>query len=273
MKKLQVLFAITLLIILSGCRGREMPMHNEVQAQKKPHKIKAKSKPYLHISVTDKPKVKKETKKHQIKRVIKKTKVSQKKIADKENLFVKKAKIDVPSVATQPLPIAYTLEKFTQDSKKHIQTTPTKKSDELVSNIPLSGKSFSGGGLVDHLDMGEIRIGKSSDYTSIIFDSYIYAGKNKLSTEKSNTSGTYLFRYEPSKNHIIAFLDGYNDFSALKENQEKLFKESKVVKNIYVVKYLGNDGVKFIIQLRKKVRVNIFDVKNPGRIIVNLFPK
>lgn len=272
MKKLHILFALIILFILNGCRGREMPMKIERHATDKQVEIKKKRKPYLHIVVKDKPVVQKKKKNHKVKqhqpkRVANNVQTEQTKVTQTKKSVVKK---DLsPPVVLQPS-VAPSIR---EDSPKKIQNTALKKSDEIINSIPLPSKSFSGGGLVDHLDMGEIRIGKSTDYTSIIFDSYIYVGKHKISTKKAKSSGTYLFTYEPSKNRIVAFIDGYNDFSALKENQEELFKESKIVKNIYVSKYIGNDGVKFIIQLRKKVRVNIFDVKNPGRIIVNLFPQ
>lgn len=178
-----------------------------------------------------------------------------------------KAKVEVVQLVPKPKvkEVAYV--------KKRVVPKPTKvTSDTIIENVAQPRESFSGGGIANDLDMATIRIGKSTDYTSIIFDSYIYESKDTLPSKKSTISGTYLFTYTPSTNQIIGLLDGYHAFSALLSDQKALFSDNDVVKNIYVLKRMGTDGIKFVIQLRKKVRANIFDVKNPGRIIVNLFP-
>jgi len=284
MKIFNLLLLLTVFFLLNACQGRSMPMHKDMQSKKKPVKMKQKKKPTLHIEVTDKPKVKKEKrkplldmkiedkpKKHKSK--AKKIKVPLVKEKKREKYFPTPTTKKETSERLPSLPTLPSIEREVPVTHKKNKISTLKESDKIINTIPLPTESFSGGGLVDNLDMGAIRIGRSPDYTSIIFDSYTYEGKDKVSSTQSYSSGTYLFTYEPSKNRIIAFIDGYNDFSALKEDQRALFKESKVVKNIYVLKHLGKDGIKFVIKLRKKVRVNIFDVKKPGRIIVNLFPK
>ncbi len=124
-----------------------------------------------------------------------------------------------------------------------------------------------------NLDMANIRIGKSEDYTSIVFDSFRWEGYNTESTVEASESGSYHFSYEPQKNRIVGTLQGYSAFSALLGDQSELFKGNELIKNIYIDRYLGNDGIQFVIQLKKKVQMTVLDMKNPARIIVNLYPQ
>ena len=282
MKIFNLLFLVTIIFILSACQARNMPMHHDMKLKKKTIKIKHKKKSIRNTIVRNKVKQYK-VKQYKVKPVIQvkpkkykqkpiKVKAPLKKQKNVQKYFPTPTKTDVTNTLPT-LPTLPSIEKIkNSDTKKHYISN-TQDSDKIINSIALPTESFSGGGIVDNLDMGAIRIGRSPDYTSIIFDSYKYAGKNIISTNKSPISGTYLFTYEPSKNRIIAFIDGYNDFSALNDDQRELFKDSRVVKNIYVLKHIRKDGIKFVIELRKKVRAKIFDVKNPGRIIVNLFPK
>jgi len=123
------------------------------------------------------------------------------------------------------------------------------------------------------LDMGNIRIGKSKDYTTLIFDSYQWAGHNAESTIPAAESGNYNFSYEAKNNRIIGRITGYSAFSALLGDQHNLFQDSEVIKNIYIDRYIGKNSIQFIIQLQKKVKLTVLDVKNPARIIVTLYPK
>lgn len=271
MKIFNILYIMTLLLLINACQARNMPINNDIK---------------LTTHVSKKKKIRKKSfKTSNIRTVKKQKKTSYKKVLSKKKIIVQKKKIrkkyspvlphtaSKKSLSALPIIPSITQIKKTSHIKKLPSISQINESDKILNSIPLPKESFSGGGMINNLDMGAIRIGKSPDYTSIIFDSYKYISKNTLSTQKSSISGTYLFTYEPSKNRIIGFIDGYRDFSALKEDQHELFRDSKVVKNIYVLKHMGRDGIKFVIKLRKKVRANIFDVKNPGRIIVNLFPE
>ncbi|RUM68105.1 MAG: hypothetical protein DSZ08_08645, partial [Sulfurovum sp.] len=153
---------------------------------------------------------------------------------------------------------------------------PYNNSKTYAQNIKSSNiaslERFFGGTSTTNLDMGMIRIGKSNVYTSIILDSYKWNGYNALPIENSPVSGNYLFTYEPKENRIVGIINGYNAFSALVEDQSDLFKESDMVKNIYIDRYIGKDGIKFIIELEQKAKVSVIDVQNPGRIIINLYP-
>ena len=289
--KITILISV-ILLILNACQGRNMPLGPTL----------TKEKLYVnHSTVLHKPTSmgKKNTSRNiaeieKMEKIVKMKKaLSTKKVktSTQKQDIVKKYPLrkNLPHTTyadkhdLHPLPILPSIAQSKKNNAKEV-ITPRKKqtlapihTDEDVANtlmtkIHLPKENFSGGGIVDGLDMSTIRIGKSPDYTSIILDSYKYEGKNVLPSKKSPSSGTYLFTYEPSKHRIVGLIDGYKAFSALQSDQRQLFSDSKIVKNMSVLKRMGSDGIKFVITLRKNVRVNIFDVKNPGRIIINLFP-
>jgi len=132
--------------------------------------------------------------------------------------------------------------------------------------------SFSGGTSRSNLDMAKIRIETDNFQTNIVLDSYKWVKYNEIPTESSPTSGTYFFKYEPNKNRIVGHIKGYNSFSALVTKKDELLKNNAMVKDIYIDRYVGDDGIKFIIELKEKVKVNIIDVEDPGSIIIELYP-
>ena len=152
-----------------------------------------------------------------------------------------------------------------------VQGSLSQKSTTKSSDVPSSNR-FVGGKDSHSLDMGMIRIGKSNDYTSIILESYKWNRYQTIPAEISPVSGSYEFNYEPEANRIVAVVNGYNAFSALVGDQSELFKDNDIVKTMYIDRYVGKDGIKFIIELTKKVKMSVIDVQNPGRIIVNLYP-
>lgn len=175
----------------------------------------------------------------------------------------------IPTIPLSKIPIVNVLlpkDSGSKTSHKRIKSNKTNLSQS-------GGETTSSSSNNSNLDMVNIRIGNSQDYTALIFDSYIWGGHNIDSTEEAHASGSYKFNYVPEHNHIVATLKGYSAFSALLGDQSELFKESDVIKNIYIDRYIGSDGIQFIITLKKKVKMHVTDVKDPARIIVNLYPK
>jgi hypothetical protein len=194
-----------------------------------------------------------------------------------------------PDISLQEIPILNKiLPKPSEASKRRIRkrqphlSTPTVQSNRNTS-IPVLDNthpsnnhaipvSFSGGTSSSGLDMAKIRIETDNYQTNIVLDSYKWVGYNAIPTEASPVSGTYFFRYEPSNNRIVANIKGYNTFSALLTKQDELLKNNPMIKSIYIDRYIGDDGIKFIIELKKKAKVNVIDVEDPGSIIVELYP-
>lgn len=166
--------------------------------------------------------------------------------------------------------------------KAHSQRNTTRSHSKRDTSIPIldgaishtdGSRAFSGGTSSSNLDMAKIRIETDNYQTNIILDSYKWIGYNTMPTEASAVSGQYFFRYEPSSHRIIGDIRGYNSFSALVKKQDILLQDNPFVKNIYLDRYIGDDGIQFIIELKKDANVNIIDVDDPGSIIIELYPK
>jgi len=170
----------------------------------------------------------------------------------------------LPTIPVSKIPI---LNSFIPNGSK----TAHKRIKGIRSNFIYKNKST----LVTtaNLDMANIRIGRSKDYTTLIFDSYQWDGYNTEATIPAAESGNYEFSYESKNHRIVAKITGYNAFSALLGDQSSLFQDSDIIKNIYIDRYIGKDSIQFIIQLKKKVKLTVLDVKNPARIIVTLYPQ
>jgi hypothetical protein len=180
-----------------------------------------------------------------------------------------------PSLSLLDIPIINkVIPEPSKTSKKRVKShaSNTKSNTRRLTSSSNTTRQFIGGTSMNNLDMGMIRIGRSKDYSSIILESYEWEGYKILPTTTASSSGKYIFVYEPENNRIVATLTGYNAFSALVGDQSALFNNNDIVQNIYIDRYVGNDGIKFIIQLKKRVKINIIDVDNPGRIIINLYP-
>jgi len=186
------------------------------------------------------------------------------------SLKLKSLTKSLPTIPVSKVPI---LNSFLPDGSK----TSHRRIKNNQYNALNQKTSFSNNkstlGATSNLDMANIRIGRSKDYTTLIFDSYQWGGYNTESTVPAAESGNYEFSYEPKKNRIVAKITGYNAFSALLGDQSSLFQDSNVIKKIYIDRYIGKNSIQFIIQLKKKVKITALDVKNPARIIITLYPQ
>jgi len=160
--------------------------------------------------------------------------------------------------------------------KYTIQNTSRNNSNATIptlDNTPSNGITrFSGGTSARGLDMAKIRIETDNYQTNIVLDSYLWVQYNNLPTDTSSVSGTYFFKYEAHNNRIVGHIKGYKTFSALLTKQDEMIKTNPIIKDIYIDRYVGDDGIKFIIELKKKVKVNVIDVEDPGSIIIELYP-
>ncbi len=133
-------------------------------------------------------------------------------------------------------------------------------------------QTFAGGTVTDGLDIGIIRLGKEGATTRLVFDSFKWNMNTKTPVVRSYDSGHYTFKYNPQNRRITAVVDGYRGFSALQAGKIRTFGSNKMVKKLYLEKYLDDSGYKFTIELKKNAKVNVFELKGPGRIIVDMTP-
>lgn len=163
-----------------------------------------------------------------------------------------------------------------------IVSTETKTFNEptLPTPVPLldtkpstsTSQTFTGGTVTDGLDMGTIRLGLNNGTTRLVFDSYKWDINAKKTTVKAENSGHYDFKYDAQNKRIIAVVSGYRGFSALNATKPRIFRTSNMVEKIYLETYLDDSGYKFTIQLQQNAQINIFELKDPARIIVDITP-
>ena len=148
-----------------------------------------------------------------------------------------------------------------------VVTMANERKESTQRSIKSEIKQSSGGVITDGLDMATMRISHSPEKTRIVFDSYTQSG-NKVSV-----SGHYNFKYVPDERRIVLIVNGYRKFSALGSDRKRTFSKSSIVKKVYLDKYLDDSGFKCIIDLRMNAKVNVFDIKEPGRIVVDITPQ
>ena len=139
------------------------------------------------------------------------------------------------------------------------------KRTEAPSVKQPSKQIFRGGEISDGLDIKTIRSSQSTMRTRIVFDIY-------TSETKATQSGNYIFTYTPSNKQISAVVTGYRKFSALTPNKIRSFPSNSIIKNIKMEKYMDDSGFKFNINLNKSASVNVFELKSPARIVVDITP-
>lgn len=131
--------------------------------------------------------------------------------------------------------------------------------------LPSETQIFKGGERSDGLDIKAIRSSYTSSQTRLVFDIY-------KSNTKATQAGKYTFTYHPKQKQITAIVNGYRKFSALPFNKTRTFASSSMVKDIKREKYMDDSGLKFSINLRKPASVNVFELKSPARIVVDIIP-
>jgi len=129
--------------------------------------------------------------------------------------------------------------------------------DEVV----ISQTSFSGGKIQDGLEVKEIRQGKHEGYVRLVFDIY-------EDGEPAHRAGNYKAKYHANKDEIEVIINGYRKFSA----PLPWFSDSSPIEQIYFGTYRDDSGFKFHIKLRNKVKVRIFDLKQPARLVFDIKP-
>ena len=137
-------------------------------------------------------------------------------------------------------------------------------SDDLIDYTQENLK-FTGGIISDGLDIKMIRSSQNETRTRLVFDSY-------KSGREASQSGNYTFTYNPKKQQIIAVVNGYRKFSALTSPKAPLFPSNGIVQSIKMETYRDDSGFKFSINLNSSASVNIFELSNPARIIVDITP-
>lgn len=121
--------------------------------------------------------------------------------------------------------------------------------------------TFTGGKIQDGLEVKEIRQGKHKNYTRLVFDSY-------ANGSKADEVGKYTVKYHLHDDSIEVVIQGYRKFSATMPS----FSNTSSIEKIYLGNYLDDSGFKFHIKLRTKVKIRVFDLKKPARLVIDVKP-
>ena len=168
-----------------------------------------------------------------------------------------------------PLTVPNIINSLTKDSSPSvIKTKKLKQKFKLNSGYI---DTFTGGTVVKDIDMGRILVGENNKYTRLIFMSYKWK-MNELPTEETYYSGVYIFSNHLKEQRIKVILYGYKGFSALAEEQKGLYEDNSMIKNIHLDEQLDNGILKFTIELKRNVKINVFELQNPARIFVDMIP-
>jgi len=122
-------------------------------------------------------------------------------------------------------------------------------------------ESFTGGRVSDGLNVKKVRVGQHNGYTRLVFD--IYNGEYL-----SNTVGRYSAKYYERRDDITVLLEGYRNFSAKLPS----FSRSSVIEKIYFERYEDDSAFKLHIKLRQEVKVRIFALDKPARLVFDIKP-
>jgi hypothetical protein len=127
--------------------------------------------------------------------------------------------------------------------------------------------SFSGGKVLDGLNVKSIRVGRHETYIRLVFDidQWLDVNKHGNSVKKA---GHYMVTYSPNKNRIIVTMEGYRGFSA----KFPKFARKDVIEKIYFNEYLDDSGFQFTIELKDSVKIRAYDYENPARLIIDVTP-
>ena len=177
--------------------------------------------------------------------------------------------LKAPKVVKSPKVVK---EKYKVEKVKPTVKKVAKKHPKVQSYTKSKQEIFSGGIMTDGLDIGTIRLGKEGTTTRLVFDCYKWNINSNTPSIRAHETGYYTFTYEPKKRRITAIINGYRGFSALHKAKVRTFGSNPMVRKLTMEKYLDDSGFKFTIELKKNAKVNVFDLKAPGRIIVDIFP-
>ena len=250
-------YLLTAVFILLGCQGRGLSMHPSLK------RGNVKIKPVENDTSTKTGAVKDKN--------FPRLKLKGRDLSTDKSLFsnipiVNKIAADIlPSV--DEIPVIRDIKKFLPKSAEVAKKRLNKRNKRFAI------ESFSGGSPVNGLDIGMVRLGQSKTFSRLIFDSYKWEGYAQIPTTRANDSGTYIFTYEPKHKRITAILDGYQAFSALVGDHEDLYEGNDMVRTIHLDEYLDQSGFKFTIELKQEADIRVYELHNPARIIIDMFPK
>ncbi len=129
--------------------------------------------------------------------------------------------------------------------------------------------SVSGGEIADGLDVKNIRWAKRGNFERLVFDIYKWGGPTNPEGILPNiNSGTFKFTFK-SDTQVDATFEGYRAFSA----KFPVFTKSELVREIKIdqdEENAGDSEYKIIIYFKQPVKIEVFELYSPARIVVDI---
>jgi len=124
--------------------------------------------------------------------------------------------------------------------------------------------SVQGGEITDGRDLRNIRWGKHPEFERIVLD--IYKGAYYDKGPVVPVPCYFVVEYEYYPFRFTVTLNGIRARNA----EYRSFPESSIIEETYLIPYLDDSGIKFAIALGGPVEFEVFELHNPGRIVIDL---
>jgi len=141
---------------------------------------------------------------------------------------------------------------------------------DIFVESPVKSQNFQGGTDAQNLDLAMIRLGENNETERLVLDSYKRSNATHTPSIKAKKSGRYQMSYSPSQHRITATLHGYNALSALNKNEVKRFPASRYIQEIILLSHPDPERYTFAIVLKRDAAVNIFELQDPARIVIDI---
>lgn len=133
----------------------------------------------------------------------------------------------------------------------------------------INAGSFKGGEITDGLDVKRIRWADRDGFERLVFDIYKWGGPTNPEGILPNLyPGTYEFKFINEK-EVLANIEGYRAFTA----EVPKFEKSELIREIRIninEADASDTGFSFTIFFKKPVRVEVFELYSPARIVVDV---
>jgi len=123
---------------------------------------------------------------------------------------------------------------------------------------------IQGGEITDGRDLRNIRWGKHPEFERIVLD--IYEGAYYEKGPVVPVPCHFVVEYEYYPFRFTVTLNGIRARNA----EYRSIPESSVIEETYLIPYLDDSGIKFGIALKGPVEFEVFELHNPGRIVIDM---
>ncbi|HHH19016.1 MAG TPA: AMIN domain-containing protein [Campylobacterales bacterium] len=141
-------------------------------------------------------------------------------------------------------------------------STPASEEKPLYVEPALEKQIVEGGSIESGLAIGQIRASQKEEGVRLVLDNYQWSDELMITDEASSSVGHYRFVYDPERALMMFDLASFEEVST----QMPQFPSNSVVEKVYI----NETHDRLYIKLREDVKVRVFDLSNPGRIVLDI---